>query len=67
MVMPKLHNRLSDIAAGTRSLDDETRAFIRHELGFRVMPLSSPQEAFLVEKLLCTGRTEAGQPLLNPH
>jgi hypothetical protein len=66
LVLPKLHNRIAEVASGTLSLDAETRAFIRAELGFRVAPAASPQEAFAWEKALCTGSSEAGAPSLNP-
>jgi hypothetical protein len=67
LVLPMLHNRIADIASGELSLDAETKLFIRRELGFRVMQAGSPAEAFQVEKLICTGGTDAGRPLLNPH
>lgn len=67
LVLPRLHNRIGEIAAGTLSLDRETRAFIRAELGFRVLPASNPAQAFEWEKALCQGRTPAGAPYLNPH
>lgn len=67
LVLPMLHNRLADVASGELRLDAETKAFIRRELGFRLLPLSSPAEAFDVERHLCTGKSAAGYPLLNPH
>jgi hypothetical protein len=35
LVLPQLHNRLTDIAGGVLSLDIATRDFIRANLGFR--------------------------------
>lgn len=35
LVLPRLGNRLADIAEGAVSLDRETRSYIRDELGFR--------------------------------
>ncbi len=67
LVLPKLHNRLADVAAGKLSLDAETRVFIRLELGFRIASATSPSEAFQWEKALCRGATSAGRPFLNPH
>lgn len=67
LVLPILHNRIADIASGDLSLDAETKAFIRRELGFRWVAVATPQEAFALEKALCTGSTVAGTPFLNPH
>jgi hypothetical protein len=67
LVLPRLHNRLCEIASGRLSLDSETRTFIRHELGFRVAAARDPQEALRWERALCRGETDAGLPLLNPH
>lgn len=65
-VLPRVHNRVSEIAAGTLSLDKLTRDYIRAELGFRVTALSSPADAFTLERRLQRGEWDAGRPILNP-
>jgi hypothetical protein len=67
IVLPGLHNRISEIASAALSLDAETRALIRQQLGFRLTPMAMPGAAFALEKLLRHGGTEAGLPFLNPH
>jgi hypothetical protein len=67
LVLPRLHNRLAEIASGALSLNRETKLYIRKELGFRLLTVSSPAEAFAVEKRIHTGGTPLGLPLLNPH
>lgn len=52
-----LHDRIADVESGHLSLDAETKLYIRRELGFRVLPLNSPADAFGVKKALCTGKS----------
>lgn len=66
LVLPGLHNRLGEIADGSLSLDGETRAYIRAELGFRWLSVSSPAEAFALETSLQRGGWDHGSPMLNP-
>ena len=66
MVLPRLHNRFGDVASGTLSLDAETRALIRAELGFRYVAAPSGDEARRLEADLRGGRCPPGLPLLNP-
>jgi len=65
-VLPRVHNRIAEIAAGTLSLDRMTRDYIRTELGFRCATLPSPADAFTTERQLQRGDWPAGQPILNP-
>lgn len=65
-LLPRVHNRISEIVEGRLSLDRLTREFIRTELGFRFLAASSPAEAFLVERRLQRGEWDAGRPILNP-
>lgn len=67
LVLPRLANRLADIASGELSLDRETRTYVREELGARWLPVASPTEAFELEKRIQRGiNDQIGQPLLNP-
>jgi hypothetical protein len=66
LVLPTLHNRISEIADGTLSLDQATRNYIRANLGFRWIATESGAEARQLERWLQQGRTECGTPLLNP-
>lgn len=65
-VLPRVHNRIPEIATGTLSLDKLTRDYIRAELGFRVMALPNPADAFTLERRLQRGEWAAGRPILNP-
>ncbi|HEV2564192.1 MAG TPA: hypothetical protein VGU19_03805 [Microvirga sp.] len=58
--------RIPEIAAGELSLDTLTREYIRTELGFRIAALSSPMDAFTVERQLRRGEWAAGRSILNP-
>ncbi len=51
-VLPRIHTRILEIAAGTLSLDQLTRESILTELGFRFMVVASPSQAFLTERQL---------------
>lgn len=66
LVLPRLGNRLDDIASGALSLDRETNAYVRDELSFRWLLVPSPREAFALEAALKAGRLPPGPPLLNP-
>lgn len=66
LVLPRLGNRLQDIASGTLSLDRETNVFVRDELSFRWMVVASPGDAFALEAALKAGRLPPGPPILNP-
>jgi hypothetical protein len=65
-VLPRVHNRIAEIAAGTLSLDQLTCEFIRVELGFRFIEVASPAGAFMLERRLQRGEWPAGRPVLNP-
>lgn len=60
-VLPRVHNRISEIAAGTPSLDKLTRDYIRAELGLRVVAVPSPAEAFPLERRLQWGSGRQGR------
>lgn len=66
LVLPALHNRISEIADGSSSLDRAARDYIRANLGFRWAALESGKAAFEVERRLQKGETACGKPLLNP-
>lgn len=65
-LLPRVASRIPEIAAGKLSLDTLTREHIRTELGFRIVALSTPMDAFTVERQLRRGEWAAGQPILNP-
>ena len=65
-VLPRVHNRIAEIAEGRLSLDALTREYIRSELGFRFIAMPSPAEAFVIERALRRGDWSAGWPILNP-
>jgi hypothetical protein len=66
LVLPTLHNRISEIADGTLSLDIATRDYIRANLGFRWIAMDSGAAARQVEGRLQRGQAGCGKPLLNP-
>jgi hypothetical protein len=66
LVLPTLHNRISDIADGSLSLDAATRDYIRINLGFRWTETGSGAEARQLESRLQRGEAECRKPLLNP-
>jgi hypothetical protein len=66
LVLSQLHNRLSEIAEGTLSLDIATRDFIRANLGFRWLQLPDGASALQLERRLQRGEHSCGRPLLNP-
>lgn len=66
LVLPRLGNRLVDVAAGHLSLDAETITYVRAELAFRWIGVNSPSEAFAIESRLKSGGYPPGVPLLNP-
>ena len=66
LVLPRLHNRITDIEEGRLSLDIEGRDFIRANLGFRWVELSDGASALQLERRLQRGEYACGRPLLNP-
>ena len=64
-VLPRVHNQIAEIAAGTLSLDALTRDFIRTELSFRFAPVAGPAEAYALERRLQRGEWPAGSPTFN--
>jgi hypothetical protein len=66
LVLPTLHNRISEIADGTLSLDRATRDYIRVNLGFRWTMMESGMAALALERRLQRGEAVCGKPLLNP-
>jgi hypothetical protein len=66
LVLPTLHNRISEIADGSLSMDVATRDYIRTNLGFRWILMESGKAAFELERRLQRGEAECGKPLLNP-
>jgi len=66
LVLPTLHNRISDIADGSLSLDEATRDYIRTNLGFRWVATGSGAEARQIESRLQRGEAECGRSALNP-
>jgi hypothetical protein len=65
-VMIKLANRLGEIADGSLSLDQETKLFIREQLGFRWVAVPDHRAAHELEDRIRKGALAAGVPLLNP-
>jgi hypothetical protein len=65
-VLPRVHNRIPEIAEGKLSLDRLTREFIRVELGFRFVPVENAAKACEIERLLQKGEWVHGRPILNP-
>ena len=65
LVLPTLHDRIEDIAAGKLSLDGATRQYVRTELGFRMVHVTDGREALQVERMVQRGAL-AGRPFLNP-
>lgn len=67
LVLPRLGNRISEIADGSLSLDRETRNYVSENLGFRWIGVASPAEAFAIERGLQAGKANPpGPPMLNP-
>jgi hypothetical protein len=66
LVIPKVRNRIDDIAAGAFSLDRATRDYVRAELGFRMVRVADGREALQVERLIQRGALGSGRPRLNP-
>jgi hypothetical protein len=66
LILPTLHNRISEIADGSLSLDGAIRDYIRTNLGFRWIMMESGKAAFELERRLQKGEPECGKPLLNP-
>lgn len=66
LVLPNLHNRISEIADRTLSLDAATRDYIKANLGFRWVSMESGGHARSLEDRLRRGEVACGKPLLNP-
>jgi hypothetical protein len=67
LVLPRLGNRIPEIADGALSLDAETKAYVRANLGFRWLAVDGPGSAFALERSLQAGDYDPpGSPLLNP-
>ncbi len=66
LVIHSLHNRLEEVRMRTLSLDQATRTFIRENLGFRWVAVTTGSEALKIERLIQRGRTTLGRPFLNP-
>ena len=66
LVLPSLHNRFPEIAAGQLSLDKLTREFIRAELGFRFITVADGPTALAIERNIQRGALRSGKPFLNP-
>jgi hypothetical protein len=68
LVLPRLGNRLGEIAEGTLSLDQETRAYVNEHLGFRWLAVENPEMAHKLERALQAGQYDPpGKPFLNPR
>jgi hypothetical protein len=65
LVLPRLHNRLADIAEGRLLLDNATRDYIRENLGFRWIIRQDGAAALSLERHLQRGAAPCGRPLLN--
>ena len=66
LVLPTVHNRIPEIAAGDLSLDEVVRDFIRTNLGFRWVPMPDARSAIELERRMQRGEFDAGRPSLNP-
>jgi hypothetical protein len=67
LVLPRLAERLGEVEDGRLSLDAVTRTFIRQELGFRLVAMTSYAEAQELEtRVKRVGLPNIGRPLLNP-
>jgi hypothetical protein len=66
LVLPQLHNRLTDIAGGVLSLDIATRDFVRANLGFRWLELPDGASALQLERRLQRGEHACGRPPSEP-
>ena len=68
LVLPQLtHQKITDIGAGSLSLDNLIRDYIRSELGFRFIEVEDGATALALEREVQAGSLDAGQPLLNPR
>jgi hypothetical protein len=66
LVLPTARDRIDDIVAGSFSLDQATRDYVRNELGFRMVQVADGREALQVERLVQRSPLAAERPLLNP-
>jgi hypothetical protein len=67
LVLPRLGNRIAEVADGALSLDAETRTFIRQELGYRWCAMETGAHALAIERFIQAGCGPAGLPMLNPR
>jgi hypothetical protein len=65
-ILPRLQNRIQDIADGSLSLDEETRRYVRGNLGFRWTSAADGRTALDLENRVQRGALRAGKPLLSP-
>ena len=65
LLLPRLGNRIPEIAAGNLSMDTLIRDFIREELGFRYLAISSGDAALGLEREIQIGNFPVGRPFLN--
>lgn len=66
VVLPRLHNRILEIAQGTLSLDAATQDYIKANLSFRWAAMESANAARDLERRLRQGEASCGKPMLNP-
>ena len=67
LVLPRLGNRIAEVAEGALSLDHETKAYVRTNLGFRWLAMEDPKAAFALERSMQAGEHDPpGAPRLNP-
>ena len=66
LVLPTVRDRIDDVAAGRLSLDALMRAYVRPELGFRMVAIAAGREALALERRVQRGALAAGRPLLSP-
>ncbi len=62
LVLPTVHNRIPEIAAGDLSLDEVVRDFIRTNLGFRWIAMPNARSAIELERRIQRGEFDAGRP-----
>ena len=66
VVLPSLHNRISEIASGSLSLDTATREYVAENLGYRWIGVGQGRIARAIEVEIQKGMAECGRPFLNP-
>ena len=65
ILLPRILNRIPEIAEGLISLDTLNRDYIREELGFRWLTLNSGDAAFALERSIQRNEFDLGFPALN--